>query len=224
MVEMSDAATREAGPARAPAAGPSDGEDGARGDPRPRTVLDYWLDEVGPAGWYEADAVRDAAIVGRFDAMWTRAMAGALSLWLTHPVGALAYVVLTDQLPRNMWRGEAQAFASDRVALAAAKAAVNREWDRRIEEPARQFFYLPMMHSECLPDQERCVRLVLTRMPETGASNLLHAKAHREVIRRFGRFPHRNAALGRMDTPAEKEFLAAGGYGAVVREIQAEGA
>ena len=215
MVQMSDAATSEA----------RSGDEGtqARGDPRPRMVLDYWLDEVGPTGWYEADAMRDAAIVGRFEAMWARAMRGGLSLWLTHPTGALAYIVLTDQLPRNMWRGEAQSFASDRLALTAAKAAVDRDWDRSIEEPARQFFYLPLMHSECLPDQERCVRLMLTRMPRTGASNLLHARAHREVIRRFGRFPHRNAALGREGTDAEAEFLDSGGYGAVVREIEAKG-
>jgi uncharacterized protein (DUF924 family) len=92
----------------------------------------------------------------------------------------------------------------------------------KIDEPARQFFYLPLMHSENLADQDRCVRLVLTRLPETGVSNLLHAKAHREVIRRFGRFPHRNAALGRSDTPAEAAFLASGGYGAVVREIKGD--
>ena len=196
---------------------------GAPGDLRPRMVLDYWLDEVGPEGWYEVDPVRDAAIVGRFEGMWARAMRGGLSWWLTHPTGALAYVVLTDQLPRNMWRGEAQAFASDRVALAAAKAAVDRGSDLAIEEPARQFFYLPLMHSECLQDQERCVRLMLTRMPVTGASNLLHARAHRDVIRRFGRFPHRNEALGRSGTPAEMEFLASGGYGGVVRELRAEG-
>ena len=198
-----------------------DGREGAAGDdPRPRRVLDHWLDEVGPEGWYAADDARDAAIRERFGPVWEQAMEGALSLWMTYPTGALAYVVLTDQLPRNMWRGEARAFVSDGAARAAAKAAIGRDWDRRVEEPARQFFYLPLMHSECLPDQERCVRLILTRMPETGASNLLHAKAHREVIRRFGRFPHRNAALGRPETSAEAEFLAAGGYGAVVREME----
>ncbi len=203
--------------------GDADGEGAAaRGDPRPRMILDHWLDEVGPAGWYEADEARDAAIRERFGAMWDHAVEGALSLWLTHPTGALAYIVLTDQMPRNMWRGHARAFASDHMALAAAKAAVDRDWDRAVEEPARQFFYLPLMHSERLPDQERCMRLMLTRLRETGASNLRHAKAHREVIRRFGRFPTRNAALGRVDTAAEAAFLEAGGYGAVLREIEAK--
>ena len=190
------------------------------GDPRPASILGYWLDEVGPAGWYEADDARDEAARERFAAVWEHAMEGALSLWLTHPSGALAYAVLTDQLSRNMWRGQAAAFSSDRLALAAAKAAIDREWDLRIDEPARQFFYLPLMHSENLPDQERCVRLMLTRLRETGESNLLHAKAHREVIRRFGRFPTRNAALGRSDTAAEAAFLAQGGYGAVVRALK----
>ena len=190
------------------------------GDPRPRAVLSFWLDEVGPEGWYGAEEGRDEAIRARFAPMWEHAMEGALALWLTYPAGALAYLVLTDQMPRNMWRGTAQAFASDRMALAAAKAAIDREWDGQIDEPARQFFYLPLMHSECLPDQERCVRLMHTRMAETGASNLLHAKAHRDVIRRFGRFPDRNAALGRPDTAAEAEFLAQGGYGSAVRALQ----
>ena len=90
----------------------------------------------------------------------------------------------------------------------------------RIDEPARQFFYLPLMHSENLCDQDRCVRLICERMPGEGGSNLLHARAHREVIRRFGRFPHRNAALGRASSASEAAFLKAGGYGGVVRDLQ----
>lgn len=196
------------------------GRDASGGDPRPATILAYWLDEVGPEGWYDADEARDAVIRARFEPMWQHAMEGALALWLTHPSGALAYVVLTDQFPRNMWRDTGRAFASDRAALAAAKAAIDRDWDLRIAEPGRQFLYMPLMHSERLPDQARCVRLMLTRMPQGGASNLLHAKAHREVIRKFGRFPTRNAALGRVDTAPEAAFLASGGYGAVLREMK----
>ena len=213
----------EGGAAELAQAGAGSGSRGGRagGDPRPGMVLTYWLDEVGPEGWYAEDEARDAEIRERFGAMWDHAMEGALSLWLTYPSGALAYIVLTDQFSRNMWRGTAKAFASDRVAIAAAKAALSRDWDLRIDEPARQFFYLPLMHAECLPDQQRSVRLIQMRMPETGASNLLHAKAHREVIRRFGRFPHRNEPLGRETTPSEGAFLEDGGYGAVVRQIQA---
>ena len=147
-------------------------------------------------------------------------MAGSFGLWLTYPSGALAYIILSDQFPRNMFRGQAKAFASDKVARAAAKAAIGRDWDLKIDEPARQFFYLPLMHSENLSDQDRAVRLICTRMPETGQPNLVHARAHREVIRKHGRFPFRNEALGRKSTGAESTFLANGGYMAIVNELR----
>ncbi|MGR3394474.1 DUF924 family protein [Pseudooceanicola nanhaiensis] len=185
----------------------------------PEDILAFWLDEVGPEGWYQPPAGLDDTIRDRFGAAWQAASEGAYGLWLTHPSGALAYIILMDQFPRNMFRGSGEAFASDRVALAAAKVAVERKWDLKIDPPARQFFYLPMMHSECLSDQERCVRLMKERLPEAG-DNLLHAKAHREVIRRFGRFPYRNEALNRTVTPPEKAYLDAGGYGSTVRGLQ----
>jgi uncharacterized protein (DUF924 family) len=153
----------------------------------PDDILAFWLDEVGPKGWYEANPELDATIRDRFRDDWKRAREGGMSLWLTYPSGTLAYIILTDQFPRNMFRGEGDAFATDDISRAAAKMAIDRNWDLRIDEPARQFFYLPLMHSECLSDQERCVRLLMTRMPETGEANLVHARAHREVIRRFGR-------------------------------------
>lgn len=187
----------------------------------PEEILAFWLEDVGPKGWYESSPELDGTIRDRFLTDWMRAKEGALSLWLTYPSGTLAYIVLTDQFPRNMHRGSGQAFATDSIARAAAKMAIDRGWDLRIDEPARQFFYLPLMHSECLADQERCVRLMMTRMPETSASNLVHARAHREVIRRFGRFPYRNDALERSTQEAEAAFLAQGGYGAMVRELQA---
>jgi len=188
----------------------------------PQDVLSFWLDEVGPAGWYKQDAELDATIHAKFRSAWENAMQGAYSMWLTHPSGTLAYIILTDQFPRNMFRDEGRAFASDRVALATAKSAVDKRWDMQIDEPARQFFYLPLMHSENLCDQERCVRLILERMPEHGPSNLEHARAHREVIRLFGRFPYRNAGLDRISTTAEKGYLANGGYGETLRGLQAK--
>ncbi|WP_299944695.1 DUF924 family protein [uncultured Ruegeria sp.] len=187
----------------------------------PEEVLSFWLDEVGPEGWYLQDEALDARIRDKFLTMWKDAGEGKFSLWLTYPSGSLAYIILMDQLPRNMFRGSKQAFASDRAALAAAKCAVDKGWDLKIDEPARQFFYLPMMHSENLCDQERCVRLMLERMPESGDSNLLHARAHREVIRKFGRFPYRNDALDRPTTEHEAAYVSGGGYGSTVREMQA---
>jgi len=178
----------------------------------PDKILSYWLDEIGPEGWYKGGAELDADIRAKFETAWTHAQDGTYGLWLTYPSGALAYIILMDQFPRNMFRDTAKAFSSDAAALAAAKGAIAKGWDLRIDEPARQFFYMPLMHSECLVDQDRCVRLMLTRMAETGANNLVHAKAHREVIRRFGRFPTRNAALSRASSPLEVDFVAEGGY------------
>ncbi len=187
----------------------------------PDDVLNFWLDEVGESRWYAQDAALDAEISARFRTTWEGACEGRYSLWLTYPSGALAYIILMDQFPRNMFRDDLRAFSSDRAALAASKAAVDKGWDKKIEEPARQFFYLPMMHSENLCDQERCVRLMCARMPQSGASNLLHARAHREVIRLFGRFPYRNDALSRATTAPEADYVSAGGYGQTVRQLQA---
>lgn len=186
----------------------------------PEDVLSFWLDDVGEKGWYQPTDALDREIRDRFEAEWKRACDGTNALWLTYPSGTLAYIILMDQFPRNMFRGESRAFATDRQALSAAKAAIHRKWDMRIDEPARQFFYLPLMHSENLCDQDRCVRLICERMPEHGPNNLLHARAHREVIRLFGRFPYRNEALDRTSSPQESDYMTTGGYGATVRELQ----
>ncbi len=187
----------------------------------PDQVLSFWLDEVGPSGWYAISEELDDEIRRRFLSTWEDAQLGCFAQWLTYPSGTLAYVILNDQFSRNMFRGTERAFCSDRQAIAAAKVAIHKKWDLKIEEPARQFFYMPMMHSENLCDQERCIRMFLERMPKTGESNLLHAQAHREIIRKFGRFPYRNDALHRHSTTCEEQYVADGGYGATVREIQA---
>lgn len=186
----------------------------------PDEVLAFWLDECSPADWYKSDPDFDAEITARFKSTWVEATEGALGLWLTYPSGTLAYIILTDQFPRNMFRDQGDAFSTDALARAAAKMAIDRGWDLKIDEPARQFFYLPLMHAENLCDQDRAVRLIHTRMPEHGAGNRDHACAHRAVIRDFGRFPYRNKALGRRTTPAEQAFLDAGGYGAAIRAQQ----
>lgn len=187
----------------------------------PDQVLAFWLDELTPEDWYTGGDALDADIKDRFGRSWTSAMDGAYALWLTYPSGTLAYILLTDQFSRNMFRDTADAFASDHIARAAAKMAVSRSWDMKIDEPARQFFYLPLMHSESVSDQDRCVRLIKARMSE-GNKNLLHARAHREVIRAYGRFPTRNAALGRTNTAAEDAYLAEGAYGAIVKALSSE--
>ncbi len=187
----------------------------------PDEILSFWLDEVGSVGWYQGGDELDARIRDRFEADWERAMQGAYSLWLTYPSGTLAYIILTDQFPRNMFRDTGKAFASDKIARAAAKMAIAKGWDKKIDGMARQFFYMPLVHSECLVDQDRAVRLIKERMPDGGKVNLPHAKAHRAIIRLFGRFPSRNEALHRPTTPPEAEFVAAGGYRKALEMVQA---
>jgi uncharacterized protein (DUF924 family) len=173
-------------------------------------LLAFWLDEVGPDGWFRQDEAFDASIRDRWGELWERARGGGLVEWRAAPRSALALVILLDQFPRNMFRGDARAFSSDGRAVAVAKTEILHGHDRRVELPARHFFYMPLMHSEIQTNQDRCVRLFLINYGREGY--LRHAVAHREIIRRFGRFPFRNAALGRESTPAEIAFLEAGGY------------
>ena len=116
----------------------------------PQDVLNFWLKDVGPAGWYNSSDALDAEIRSRFEGLWSEAEAGKLNHWLTNPTDALAFLIVTDQFPRNMFRDTGKAFASDRIALAAAKLGIEKGWDMRVEAPERQFFYLPLMHSENL--------------------------------------------------------------------------
>lgn len=185
----------------------------------PGEVRRFWLDEVGEKGWYAGGQSLDDRVRDGFEATWMAAVEARLAPWMATPEDALAWIVLLDQFPRNMFRGESLSFASDPHARRAATTAIGRGWDLRVEPPARQFFYLPLEHSERLVDQDRAVRLFVARMPEPDL--LLHARAHRQTIRDFGRFPARNAALGRDSRPEEKEWLAAGGYAALLDRMRA---
>jgi len=186
----------------------------------PVDVLDFWLGEVGPAGWYGGGAMIDAAVRDRFADLWQAARDGGLDHWVQGVVGSLAYVIVTDQFARNMFRGQAAAFASDPLALAAARQAVAAGWDMDAPEPERQFFYLPYEHSEDPADQALAVQLMAERLA-SDSEMVLHARAHQAIIAQFGRFPTRNAALGRENTADEAAFLAAGGYGQVVARLKA---
>lgn len=171
-------------------------------------VLAFWR-AAGPDRWFEDDAGFDAAIRERFAATYEDAAAGLLSAWEERPQSALALVIVLDQFPRNMFRNSARAYAADSLARAVAGRAIARGFDRQVAIPERTFFYLPFEHSEELADQERAVALI----GETGdADSLKWAELHADIIRRFGRFPHRNAVLGRTTTPEEQAFLDAGGF------------
>lgn len=188
----------------------------------PEDVRRFWLETLTPKDWYIAKDEVDAEITARFLPTWEAARDGKCADWLTSAEDVLAFLILCDQFPRNMFRGQAAAFATDAISLAATRLAIDNGWDLQIAEPARQFIYMPLMHSEDLEDQDKAIALFETRMPDTGAANHDHCLAHRWVIATFGRFPYRNAALGRASTPEEAAFLEAGGYGHAVRRIQAE--
>lgn len=186
----------------------------------PVDVLDFWLGRVGPEGWYAGGADLDGLCRDGFVELWQAAREGGLDHWVEGTVATLAFLILTDQLPRNMFRGKAEAFATDPLALAAARRAVAEGWDLGAPEPERQFFYMPFEHAENPEDQALSVQLMAERM-QSDPEMVLHARAHQEIIARFGRFPGRNAALGRETTAQEAAFLADGGYGALVNALRA---
>jgi uncharacterized protein (DUF924 family) len=184
-------------------------------------ILNFWLKETDSKYWYVQNDALDQQIRDRFMTTWEAAAEGRCQGKLGNAQEALAYLIVTDQFPRNMFRDSPKAFETDMLALAAAKQAIDQGFDMKLDEEARQFIYMPLMHSESLCDQERCVRLMCERMPKDGGNNLLHARVHREIIRQFGRFPFRNAALSRSNTAAEEQFFSNGGYGSTLRELEA---
>jgi uncharacterized protein (DUF924 family) len=174
----------------------------------PADVLAFWR-AAGPDKWFTKDAAFDAEIGSRFLATYEAAAAGRLAHWEATPEATLALLLVLDQFPRNMFRGNARTFAADPVARAVAERAVARGDDAGVAMPERMFFYLPFEHSEEPADQQRCVELNRAR---GDADSLKWAQLHADVIRRFGRFPHRNAVLGRPSTPEEQAFLDGGGF------------
>jgi uncharacterized protein (DUF924 family) len=172
----------------------------------PREILDFWFKEIPPERWFDSDPAFDAAVRARFEESWRAARNGAFHDWPSTKEGALALIILLDQFPRNMFRGTADAFATDAMAREVAKAAIARRFDLEAPASVRSFFYLPLSHSEHGDDQESCVRLTRERLGENH-DTYPYALRHRDVIARFGRFPARNAALGRTNTAEETVFL-----------------
>lgn len=171
-------------------------------------VLAFWT-EAGPEKWYKKDEDFDRTIRDTFLATYEAAAAGRLSPWEKEPDSALALVIVLDQFPRNMFRDSPRAWATDRLARDVADSAIAQALDQAIDKELRAFFYLPFMHSEDLEDQLYCVELCRALGNE---DNLKYAEIHADVIRRFGRFPHRNPVLGRETTPEEKAYLENGGF------------
>jgi len=190
--------------------------------PEVERVLDFWFGEMTDGfcsaatrrRWFAADPAFDREIVAQFARLLEEAARGALTGWLDEARGNLAFVIVTDQFSRQIHRGSADAFATDPLALSVAREGVARGFDRALGYDQRAFFYLPFEHSESLEDQHTSVELFTRLAADTPASHrgnaeetLRFALAHRDIVVQFGRFPHRNATLGRVSTPAELEFL-----------------
>lgn len=171
-------------------------------------VIGFWR-EAGPEKWFSKDDAFDVTIRRRFLETYREAAKGALASWEDTPEGLYALLILLDQFPRNMFRDSRQAFATDALALKIARRAIAKGFDRAIQVPERRFFYTPHMHAEDLVAQEECIALCERANDPEGVK---FAIIHRNIIRDFGRFPHRNAILGRETTPEEAEFLAGDGF------------
>lgn len=175
---------------------------------RPIDVVGFWR-LAGPQKWFAKNRAFDQAIALRFEPAHFAAARGEHDDWIATPEGALALLLLLDQFPRNLFRNSAHAFATDGKALAIARHAIGEGFDQEIESDLRPFVYMPLMHSEALSDQDACVVLFEALGAKT---NLDFAVLHRDIIARFGRFPHRNAMMGRTTTPEEQAFLDEGGF------------
>jgi uncharacterized protein (DUF924 family) len=174
----------------------------------PADVIGLWT-EAGPDKWFDGGPEFDALCQTRLESLHFAAARRELDGWLADAQGALALILLTDQIPRNIWRGTGHAYATDPLARRFAAYAVDRGFDRAVEFELRRFFYLPFQHSERLADQARAVRLFEGLGDPTSMKWALH---HHRIVERFGRFPHRNAALGRDTTSEEAAFLEADGF------------
>lgn len=174
----------------------------------PSDVIEFWR-SAGEDKWFAKDDAFDRTIKERFGPLHAEAALGRHDAWAKTPDGALALVLLFDQFSRNLFRGSAKTFAQDQKALELARDAIDAGSDERVDPAVRKFFYMPFMHSESLADQDRCISLSHA-IGDMGT--LRYAREHREIVRRFGRFPHRNTILQRHTTPSEQAFLDGGGF------------
>lgn len=174
-------------------------------EPEAQALLDFWYSAGMRSRWFNSTPALDDEIRSRFEPLWRRAATGELDHWLDSAEGALALVIVLDQLPLNMYRGRPEAFSTEQHAVAATRHAVAHGYDKAIAKDRLMFLYMPLMHSEDLADQDLSVQLFAA----AGLTdNLRFAEHHRGLVRRFGRFPHRNAILGRQSMAEELDYLA----------------
>ncbi len=180
--------------------------------PTPADILRFWFEEAGPERWFVKDETFDRRCAEVMGAAHDAAARGALDGWTATADGALALILLLDQAPRNLFRGTARAFATDAKARQVAATGIANGFDVGVDADRAAFFYLPFEHSEEMADQERALAL-FARIAEVRPTYMSYAERHADAIRRFGRFPHRNAILGRTSTPEEDAWMAeTGGF------------
>jgi uncharacterized protein (DUF924 family) len=171
---------------------------------RPEEIFLFWKD-AGPDKWFTSDPAFDVEVRARFMETYEAGLRGELDGWERSAYGAFALVILLDQFPRNMFRASSRAFATDALALSISQHALAAGWDRQLTQQQRLFLYMPFQHSENRAVQARSIEL----FTQLGlADNLDYARRHKDIVDRFGRFPHRNAVLGRQPTTEELEFVA----------------
>jgi uncharacterized protein (DUF924 family) len=192
-----------------------------------QVLLEFWFGDASDADnvkqrgklWFSSTAAQDRTLRDRFGALHERAARGELDAWMTEPRTALALVLLLDQFTRNLYRGTASAFSNDARALGCSKESIERKFDSPLHVPERAFLYMPFQHAETMEDQTRSVQLfgaLMESAPEQfkdyARTLYEYAVLHRDIVQRFGRFPHRNELLGRVSTDGEKQYLDQGGH------------
>ncbi len=170
----------------------------------PQSVLDFWFSESTRPRWFSSTKAFDRELTERFLDVWKAAASGELESWGKTPEGSLALVIVLDQFPLNMFRGNAESFSTEAASRDVAAAAIDKKFDEALNDEQKAFLYLPFMHSESMEDQDRSVALFEAAGLE---DSLKWARHHRDIVGRFGRFPHRNAVLGRENSAEETAYL-----------------
>ncbi len=170
-------------------------------------ILEYWYSERMQPYWFNSTPVIDDEVRDRYESLWNAVMVGEYTDWQNSAQGCLALIIILDQFPLNMFRGQVRSFSSEAMAIEITKHAINQGYDKEIDKHQLAFMYMPLMHSENLDDQNQSVKL----FQAAGLTeNVKFAEHHRQLIQRYGRFPHRNAILGRESSPDEMDYLNSG--------------
>lgn len=173
----------------------------------PQQIIEYWYSDEVSKQWFASTPELDRTILKNYEMLWQQAAEGQLSAWEESPEGCLALAIILDQLPLNMFRGQAKSFSTEQQAVDIVVRAIAKDFDKKLDQSQLSFLYMPLMHSEDLAHQDQSVALFTSSGLE---SNIRFAEHHREIVRKYGRFPHRNEILSRESTKEELAYLASG--------------